>query len=214
MNIQPRFVLPNIPDNLQGLIDLALDVRWSWSHASDELWKRLDPTLWEVTNNPWHILQTISRTRLLEAAADREFLELLQTHVAARLETLSASTWFEQKYPEAAGRAPATAGRAPEAAGEAPDAAGTSRHQRKLTPMEPTTILGPVGGPRPVTAPLGPIAYFSMEFGMTEALPIYSGGLGILAGDLLSRERPGSAPCRGRSALATGLLPSGPHRDR
>ena len=29
----------------------------------------------------------------------------------------------------------------------------------------------------------GTIAYFSAEFGLTEALPIYSGGLGILAGD-------------------------------
>ncbi len=27
------------------------------------------------------------------------------------------------------------------------------------------------------------IAYFSMEFGLGEALPIYAGGLGILAGD-------------------------------
>jgi glycogen phosphorylase len=33
--------------------------------------------------------------------------------------------------------------------------------------------------------PIGSIAYFSMEFGLTEALPIYSGGLGILAGDYL-----------------------------
>ena len=29
------------------------------------------------------------------------------------------------------------------------------------------------------------VAYFSMEFGLSEALPIYSGGLGILAGDFL-----------------------------
>lgn len=29
------------------------------------------------------------------------------------------------------------------------------------------------------------VAYFSMEFGLSEALPIYSGGLGILAGDYL-----------------------------
>ncbi len=29
------------------------------------------------------------------------------------------------------------------------------------------------------------IAYFSMEYGLTEALPLYSGGLGILAGDFL-----------------------------
>src|SRR5688500_7857817 len=29
------------------------------------------------------------------------------------------------------------------------------------------------------------IAYFSAEFGVTEALPIYAGGLGVLAGDVL-----------------------------
>src|SRR5919197_3866620 len=33
-------------------------------------------------------------------------------------------------------------------------------------------------------APLA-IAYFSLEFGLTECLPIYSGGLGVLAGDHL-----------------------------
>ena len=31
----------------------------------------------------------------------------------------------------------------------------------------------------------GTIAYFSMEFGLGESLPIYSGGLGLLAGDHL-----------------------------
>ena len=29
----------------------------------------------------------------------------------------------------------------------------------------------------------GPVAYFSMEFGLHQALPIYSGGLGVLSGD-------------------------------
>lgn len=29
----------------------------------------------------------------------------------------------------------------------------------------------------------GPVAYFSMEYGITESLPIYAGGLGVLAGD-------------------------------
>src|SRR4029450_7460568 len=32
---------------------------------------------------------------------------------------------------------------------------------------------------------VGPIAYFSAEFGLHESLPLYSGGLGILAGDFL-----------------------------
>lgn len=34
-------------------------------------------------------------------------------------------------------------------------------------------------------SPLGGVAYFSMEFGLGAALPLYAGGLGILAGDFL-----------------------------
>ena len=34
-------------------------------------------------------------------------------------------------------------------------------------------------------AQFGTIAYFSMEYGLGEVLPIYAGGLGVLAGDLL-----------------------------
>jgi starch phosphorylase len=45
------------------------------------------------------------------------------------------------------------------------------------------------------------IAYFSMEFGLSEALPIYSGGLGILAGDHLK-----SASDIGVPLVGIGLL--------
>jgi len=45
------------------------------------------------------------------------------------------------------------------------------------------------------------IAYFSAEFGVSEALPIYSGGLGILAGDHLK-----SASNLGVPLVALGLL--------
>jgi len=37
----------------------------------------------------------------------------------------------------------------------------------------------------PGTTDLPRVAYFSMEFGLHEALPLYAGGLGILAGDCL-----------------------------
>ncbi|MGF6887755.1 starch phosphorylase [Nocardia sp. GAS34] len=50
------------------------------------------------------------------------------------------------------------------------------------------------GGPRC-------IAYFSMEFGVTEVLPNYSGGLGILAGDHLK-----SASDMGLPLIGVGLL--------
>jgi starch phosphorylase len=50
-------------------------------------------------------------------------------------------------------------------------------------------------------SPLKRIAYFSMEFGLSEALPIYSGGLGMLAGDHLK-----SASDLGVPLVGVGLL--------
>lgn len=51
------------------------------------------------------------------------------------------------------------------------------------------------------TSPLSCVAYFSMEFGLSEALPIYSGGLGNVAGDQLK-----SASDLGVPLVAVGLL--------
>lgn len=45
------------------------------------------------------------------------------------------------------------------------------------------------------------VAYFSMEFGLGEALPIYAGGLGILAGDYLK-----TASDLGLPVVGVGLL--------
>ena len=47
----------------ESLVELALDLRWSWNHAADELWRQLDPALWDLTHNPFVILQTLSRDR-------------------------------------------------------------------------------------------------------------------------------------------------------
>ena len=61
----------------------------------------------------------------------------------------------------------------------------------------------------------GSVAYFSPEFGITEALPQYSGGLGVLAGDHLKAvERPRRAARRRRPVLPPGLLPPEPRRRR
>ena len=45
------------------------------------------------------------------------------------------------------------------------------------------------------------IAYFSMEYGLTECLPIYSGGLGLLSGDHLKASSDADYPL-----IAVGLL--------
>jgi glycogen phosphorylase len=134
MAVSPYLFLPPIPERLEGLAELATDLRWSWSHSADALWERIDPETWTITRNPWLILQTVSTSRLENLAQDGAFRNSVETHVKAHRESLAAKTvWFRQAHDH---------------------------------------------------APLS-VAYFSMEFGLSEALPIYSGGLGILAGDHL-----------------------------
>src|SRR5258708_28105181 len=48
------------------------------------------------------------------------------------------------------------------------------------------------------------IAYFSAEYGLTECLPIYSGGLGILSGDHLKSASDSSIPLVGIGLLYQG----------
>jgi phosphorylase/glycogen(starch) synthase len=60
----------------------------------------------------------------------------------------------------------------------------------------------PVAGvPGAALSPAHPVAYFSAEFGVHHSLPIYSGGLGILAGDHLK-----SASDLGVPLVAVGLF--------
>ena len=61
--------------------------------------------------------------------------------------------------------------------------------------------LVPAGGAGRLTALPAAIAYFSPEYGITEVLPQYSGGLGILAGDHLK-----SASDLGVPIIGVGLL--------
>ena len=48
-------------EGFAALAELALDLRWPWHHGTDRIWQQLDPTLWELTHNPWVVLQTVAR---------------------------------------------------------------------------------------------------------------------------------------------------------
>ena len=137
-------------DGFESLSELALDMRWSWNHAADDLWQQLDPELWELTHNPWAVLQTVSRKRLASAAADPMFRDRIEQLVRARREAISSPAWFQRRH---------------------------------------------------ANSPLTRVAYFSMEFMLSEALPIYSGGLGNVAGDQLK-----AASDLGVPVVGVGLL--------
>ena len=76
-------LLPTEIEGFNSIAELALDLRSSWNHATDEVWRQLDPVLWELTHNPWGILQTVSRDKLERVLADPAFRnhvdELVQT---------------------------------------------------------------------------------------------------------------------------------------
>lgn len=127
-------LLPTEVEGFDSLAKLALDMRSSWNHCTDEVWRHLDPVQWELTHNPWGLLQTVSRDRLEGALSDPGFRGTVEALVRSRDRAARAPAWFQHKYPKAA---------------------------------------------------MTCVAYFSMEFMLSESLPIYSGGLGNVAGDQL-----------------------------
>jgi len=72
-------LLPTDIDGFDSLAELALDMRWSWNHGADKIWRRLDAGLWELTQNPWVILQTVSRDQLERLWADSVFRKMWTT---------------------------------------------------------------------------------------------------------------------------------------
>jgi glycogen phosphorylase len=132
------------------LAELALDLRWSWNHATDNVWRQLDPALWDLTQNPWVVLQTVSKDKLRSVLADVTFRKTIDDLRQAKHREAETPAWFQKNHPQ---------------------------------------------------SPLKCVAYFSMEYMLSEALPIYSGGLGNVAGDQLK-----AASDLGVPVVGVGLL--------
>ena len=86
--------LPKLPDEIADLRDLALDLRWTWSHEGDALWAHIDEHLWHRTRNPWLVLQSASAQQLDRLAADPVFREKLLQIKDARKQYVERSGWF------------------------------------------------------------------------------------------------------------------------
>jgi len=137
-------------EGYDSLAELALDMRSSWNHGTDEVWRRLDPVLWGLTYSPWVVLQTASRDKLQKVLADPGFCKSIADLVQAKRDAANAPAWFQKAHSQ---------------------------------------------------TELNCVAYFSMEFMLNEALPIYSGGLGNVAGDQLK-----AAGDLGVPVIGVGLL--------
>lgn len=145
-------VVPNLPEPLTRLRELAYNLRWSWDHDTIGLFRRMDRDLWESTgHNPIWMLGLIDQGRLEALCDDPAFMAQFRRVCGDFDAYMSATeTWYARK------------------------------HGKAEKPF---------------------IAYFSMEFGLTECLQNYSGGLGVLSGDHLK-----SASDLGVPLVGVGLL--------
>jgi starch phosphorylase len=121
-------VKSRIPEELVKLSELARNIWWVWNYEATELFRDLDPELWEeVEGNPVMLLERMSYEKLEAISKDKVILRRV-----------------EEVY----------------------------KKFRDYMDVEPDKN-------RPS------VAYFSMEYGLSSVLKIYSGGLGVLAGDYL-----------------------------
>ncbi len=86
--IQIYKVYPAIPEALEFLDYLARNLWWSWNHEAVELFRRINPGLWEeMANNPVSFLSRISQRRFDELSKDESFIGHLNK-VKARFERM------------------------------------------------------------------------------------------------------------------------------
>ena len=81
-----------------ALEDLALNLHSAWNHSTDVIWRTLEPELWELSHNPWAVLQSTSKEKLEKLLADKKLSEMISDLLKMRKEILSAPTWFEENH--------------------------------------------------------------------------------------------------------------------
>jgi glycogen phosphorylase len=143
-------VRARLPETLAPLQELAFNLRWSWDERTRDLFRWVDPSLWEKTqHDPVQVLSLVAKDRLEALSTDNAFMSFLGEIDAELRRYMGVQRWFQNR--------------------------GRSALQK--------------------------VAYFSPEFGIAEALPQYSGGLGVLAGDHLK-----AASSLGVPMVGVGLL--------
>ena len=83
-------------DGVDELVELALNLHWSWNHAADELWEGLDKELWASTQNPWVILRTVSREKIKAALGAPEFRRRLDSLLDMNRESEVIPEFYER----------------------------------------------------------------------------------------------------------------------
>ena len=74
-------VRPVLPEVLKPLGDLARNLRWAWHSDTQDLFRSVDPQLWDSSgHDPIRLLADVSVERLQMLSKDKKFLKNLQGH--------------------------------------------------------------------------------------------------------------------------------------
>ena len=91
-------VRPVLPRPLTALGVLAGNLRWSWHPETQDVFRAVDPQVWEhVNRDPVRLLGAVGRARLDELAGDESFLQTLGAAKADLDEYLTGERWYARR---------------------------------------------------------------------------------------------------------------------
>ncbi|AEG16314.1 alpha-glucan phosphorylase [Desulfofundulus kuznetsovii DSM 6115] len=94
-------VAPKLPDKISRLGELARNLWFSWNPQAQELFRRINSSLWEeVKHNPVCFLLNVSQDQLERVAKSESFLLLYNQVMEDLNQYMTAQTWFNRQYPE------------------------------------------------------------------------------------------------------------------
>ncbi|MDY6821019.1 MAG: alpha-glucan family phosphorylase [Deferribacterota bacterium] len=99
MRKKEYFISLKLPQNLEKLEEIAYNLRWSYNKKAQELFKIIDPELWEKTNNsPVEMLMNLTTEKIEKISKDPFFIAHLN-EVYEDLENYKKSLrWFYTNY--------------------------------------------------------------------------------------------------------------------
>jgi len=101
MKIRQFLVLPNLPEKIHRLRELAMNMWFSWNWDIVKLFIRIDSDLWEKSyQNPIEMLAYLPQHKLEEVAQDEAFQASLDRVYESYQEYLNAPRWFGKQFPD------------------------------------------------------------------------------------------------------------------
>ncbi len=99
MRIKQFLVLPNLPERINKLRELAMNLWFSWNWDIVKLFIRIDSEMWEKSyQNPIEMLAYLPQEKLEEVAQDEAFLATLDRVYNDFQDYLKAKRWFSKQH--------------------------------------------------------------------------------------------------------------------